>query len=351
MPILEIKKIYICVTVAAAMLSLAVISCSNEDMPNNPESSEGRMVEIRLTADMAGASVTPGQSRAHEIFTGTAFTGSSIPFGICLAQYGTTDAVMTGTGNMKSEYYVDPKTWIYHFDGEEHERISIREGLGFSIYAYYPHIEKDFDGTDFSIENVPFTFGASDYMWASPVSMSKEEISAALVGHTVSCNLEFKHIMSCIRLMVKCNRSSSLRLSEIIMADTKADSEGALIYEKGHFNAKTGDIAPGEADKKEIHITGYDTELKTGVYTPVYILIPPIEGYSDKRFEVTLKFYNAKGTVSFYLPAITDDGLGLMDFKRQHMYTYNIDFDNTITFIEPGSETDWSTGETTRISL
>lgn len=331
--------------------SIIMVSCNKDEIPVQ---TDGKGITIQLTPSLINASTSEIPTRAV-IYTGSEFTDDLVTFGVWLSKYDSSDPIMTGTSNMKSEYNPSSKIWNYYFDNEKHGELSIREGLGFSVNACYPYQEKDFDGvTDVTLDNVPFTTGKYDYLWAEPVSVAGDNVH----GDQVNCELKFHHVMSCICLKIKCDHSSSLLLTSIDLTDTMAEEEGTngIIYSKGHFDASTGELKTvGAITSKTITINNIGTTLYSNQIASVYILIPPMSGYVDNRFELTMHFNGVTDTEILRLPSAMKKGeeiFDLTEFKAGFMYTYQIEFDNNIAFIAPTVyEGEWGAGETTRITL
>lgn len=340
-----------CSILYSALAGVFLLSCGNE---STPDMGEGNGVEIAFHASMATPSATVDNTRSVTIFNND-FGSESISFGIALTKYGSTDdPIMIDTGNMESILNPGSGSWSFIFDGETHEKLSIRENLGFSAAAYYPFRKKDFDDTtNVTPDRVPFTSCDADYLWAEPVDVARESIT----GEKAECELKFKHVMTCICLRIKCDHSSSLELVHLDLTDVKARDKGesGILYKEGHFDARTGNIDMERATKTNTLAMDCNITLRQNVTTPVYIVIPPVEGYEDKRFEVTLKFKYVNDTETLKLPSkMKKDGVtsDITKFNAGYMYTYEVEFDNNLSFIAPEvSENEWSTGETTKFTL
>lgn len=251
------------------------------------------------------------------------------------------------------------EVWNYVFEGRNHNTLSVRQNRAVDIYAYYPQVEMEEGGEEFTPAAVPFTSGETDWMWANfPdgyestngkawMNLTAAQTDVVPAAQPVTVPFRFHHAMTCIQVSMKCKYSGSVRLISM----TLTDSEGRL-YTKGTMNAWTGKLALDEADRvTEITITPNAT---LGIAEQDFcIMMPAVDGYKNNQFTLSFVYQGINGQTpgreTFSLPdnmkSLSSEGeVTITGFETGKRYIYRLTLDNTMRFAPVGVDEEWAAG-------
>lgn len=253
--------------------------------------------------------------------------------------------------NMQA-YYIEGTSnirdaWYFEYENDKHNRIGIRTGESVDIYAYYPYIEGQKD-----LESVRFESGAYDLMWADPVAGVDTHITDPKDNpdHIVNVGLNFHHALTCIQIDIICEYSSSMKLTELTIHDSNPDATQSKLYKGGYINIMTGEVTCGDSDKcSDLTLKSpnpkenLNTPIIQKTTTPIYIMIPEVDGYTNNQFYLTFKFDNKASPSRFYLTnsflkqasekdASATQEIKVEKFEKGKIYRYQLNIDNEIRF-------------------
>jgi hypothetical protein len=238
---------------------------------------------------------------------------------------------MTGYNNLLAELTVTDdgggnliNKWKYTFAGTSQDILGVRENHALDIYAYYPHVA---GATDLTA--IPFVSGESDWMWATPKSLTAEQTIDATPENPLEVPLTFQHAMTCIEVRVRCLYVGSVRLDTM----TLADSQGRLCIE-GTMNALTGALALG-APADSITITP-GRELNSLIFSSFYIIMPRYENYTNNQFTLSFVFSGDRGRENYSIPNVIkdvgDNDVTVTTFETGTRYIYQLVLSNVPHF-------------------
>lgn len=251
------------------------------------------------------------------------------------------------------------EAWNYVFEGRNHNTLSVRQNKAVDIYAYYPRVEMEEGGEEFTPAAVPFTSGETDWMWANfPddyentngkawMNLTAAQTVVDAAAQPVTVPFRFRHAMTCIQVSMKCKYSGNVRLISM----TLTDSEGRL-YTKGTMNAWTGELALAEGDKgSEITIT---PNAVLGIAEQNFcIMMPAVKDYGNNQFTLSFVYQGTNGQTpgreTFSLPdkmkSLSNEGeVTITGFETGKRYIYRLTLDNTMRFAPVGVDEEWAAG-------
>lgn len=225
----------------------------------------------------------------------------------------------------------ESEQWMFYGNGREWANsIALDDGRGVNIYSYYPWNENVTDLT-----SIPFESGSTDYLWCEPISLSDDEVTGDGV---LSVNLNYKRIMTCIEVAVKANVNNAIMLNEIKLKDLT----GANIAISGTYNAINGDVTLNDEGKIDnitylpaVMLTNDDTTPK------IEFVIPEYENYSEDNFELSFKFNNIDGAMTFRIPSTISQN-GTLESGKKYIVTLQLNEAMKFSVVDFKTTDDWN---------
>lgn len=262
---------------------------------------------------------------------------------------------MPGYGNLLASLGVEAISenewrdiWKYTIDGTTHDILSVWRNSAVDIYAYYPHTASASDPTA-----VPFTTDDTDWMWSKPIKLTDSDLSES----SVEVPLQFEHVMTALRVRIKCKYNGNVQLTSMTLADTES-----RLYKAGSMNIVENKLNLSDADRTgELRLT-YADKTVTSSFKDFYILMPPVENYADGQFELSFVFNNIAAQTTFRIPNTMTkkdpndpdapgETVTITAFETGKRYTYNLTLDNTMTFEPIGIDDEWITVDDIEMEL
>lgn len=341
-----------CVTLLSCLLLMA--ACTKEPAAEP----SGETVPLNLSAFITAEARV--QSRA--IVPGDKFPSDNkiYPIGMWVCSHEDPPTAFTpampGYGNLLASLGVEAISenewrdiWRYTIDGTTYDILSVLRNKAVDIYAYYPHTASASDPTA-----VPFTTGETDWMWARPVALTSGNLS----GSSVEVPLQFEHVMTALRVRIKCKYNGNVQLTSMTLTDTES-----RLYKAGSMNIVENKLNLSDADRiGELKLNSYADKTVTSSFKNFYILMPPVGNYADGQFELSFVFNNIAAQTTFKIPnTITKkdpndpdapgETVTITAFEAGKRYTYNLTLDNTMTFEPIGIDDEWVTVDDIEMEL
>ena len=321
--------------VARLLLCLSLPAACTMEEAVLPELADGKEVRLELSARVhaAGAPESRVLGDDENFPVGDYRFGTWICYSDSLPKFVPSKI---GYANLQTDMKVDrdgKQTWKYTFENGRDGTLNVSRGVPVHIYTFYPRPQNGPHATQ--PDNVPFTSGPTDWMWAME-SIAGEDLE----GRQTTVSLKFGHAMTCLRIIIKCKYAGS-KLTSITLKDKKK-----RIYTGGTMNLAERKLTLDEGDRTGELKVEYNTPLST-TEKDLYIFMPAVEGYEDGDFTLSFVFDKNPAKTEFSIPKKIKgpDGTDVLieNFETGKRYTYRLTLDNPMIFVPAGVDDSWTT--------
>lgn len=304
-----------------------------------PEPADSEGVRLELSARMHAE----GAPESRVLGDDAAFPAGDYRFGTWICTHNSLPDFVpakNGYANLQTDMKATAdgaQTWTYSFEnGRYGTTLNVNHGVPIDIYTFYPRPRTGAQAT--SPDNVPFTSGQTDWMWAK-ASLAGDQ----LTGGNVNVKLEFRHVLTCLRIRIKCNYLGSISLTSITLKDKKS-----RLYTGGSMNLAEQKLVTTDAGKTDaLKITYGGISLSNTVAKDFYIFMPAVEGYADGDFTLSFVFNGNPAKAEFSVPGTIKDSSGetvnISSFETGKRYTYSLTLDNPVIFSPVAVDDNWET--------
>ena len=209
----------------------------------------------------------------------------------------------------------------FYFRDRAATTLNVARNKPVDIYSYYP-MHTDTESYKLLPDSVPFTSGETDWMWADKIDLKGSELNDSVKSITIN----YSHAMTCLRIYVSALYSSS-SVTSITLNDTKG-----RLYRKGSMNLAKKELVLSDDDKTANLPISYNNRVIGKSKTAFYIIMPPVESFSENEMSLSFKINNIQVPTTFTIPTKMDNGNVVNGFEQGKCYTYSLTVDNTISF-------------------
>lgn len=310
-----------------------VITCSCDDTSSyDMADDDPGMAYITFSPQIMH--VTDAARAPFALLTDSFPPNNTYKLGFWISKTGDTtySAYTKGMANMEADYLpgkvingIRDDVWSFNYADDTHRRLGIKIDESVDIYSYFPYSK----GAD-NLKAVSFRSGCDDLLYADPV----KGVFSNVAGEK-SINLHYRHALTCIQIKLTCEHSARISFDKILIEDIKADTDDWILYAGGTLDVTTGIVTPtGLTDKVELDSIGITIDTEK-VIPPLYIMLPAISNYSDKRFNIHFFFDGKKTPVPLPLSnqmTVSGETKEVTSFEKGKMYIYEVTLDNQLRF-------------------
>lgn len=329
---------YIILPTTILLALFLVAACAGEDAAEREPAGAGGP-RLQLSARMqAGAAV---ESRV--LGDDAAFPAGDYRFGTWICDHSRLPDFVpakNGYANLQSDMKVAPsgsQTWTFTFDnGRYGTTLNVSRGVAIDIYSFYPRPQSGTQAT--SLDNVPFTSGTTDWMWAN-ASLAADDLR----GETVNVGLRFAHAMTCMRIRIRCKYTGGINLASITLKDSQNPSR---LFTGGSMNLAERKLVTADDRRTDALKVAFETSVNTA-YKDFHIFMPPVADYRDGEISLAFVFDGVAAKTEFAIPATIKDNAGndvtISGFEAGKRYTYSLTLDNQVVFAPVSVDDTWET--------
>lgn len=325
----------------SGLLALVCMGCSSKK-----DADTSRLVPISFDVSIVDGvqTKTPGVSGSKFLFDSYRYNTSNgrseYNFAVWICDRGTSRQHMAGLANMSCMYYA------YQDDSKSYLNVPasyMKSKTPIDVIAYYPRISNNSDPHSVAFDT------KNQYDWMCYFH-SYDAAETDVDNLPVAIN--FRHIMTCVEVWIKCKYSTQASVSKITLYDKTGEK---TLVASGIFDAETGALS-NLSMTNSITITGNNTgnnQLSEGSWQKYSFIMPEYTGFTGTNLAFKFTFNSdVEGRKEYVLSNTLTDAdvqpVVIDGFETGKRYIYELSLDNTL-LIEPLRmyEQQWVTVEKT----